>query len=131
MMFEEAKEWMAMLGTAGRFGKATAEQLALVRQTQTRLVDECHGAFDRWCDRQQRTAEALVKASQQSLNAKTPQAIVEVWTHWSEGTMERMSEQAKDQLAVGMSLARCCADGLAVPLYAVTSNRANGKSGAA
>lgn len=85
--------------------------LEITKLTQDGMITGTQEIVDRWCARRRQSAEALAKLGHDALAAKSPQDVMQIWVHWSKGVMDRLLEDAKDQMAAGASAARQVASG--------------------
>lgn len=70
------------------------------------IISGTQAVFERWCARRRQSAEALATLGREALAAKSPQDAMHVWVQWTMGAMDRLLDDAKDQMAAGTSVAR-------------------------
>ncbi len=101
----------AALGQADR-------HIEIGKTTHDGMIAGTQEIFDRWCARRRQSADALATLGREALAAKSPQDVLQVWVQWTKGAMDRLLEDAKDQMAAGASAARHVANGTtAMALY--------------
>ena len=100
-----------VFGAADPMGKAAAQHIELTKRAHDEVLNGAQEVLTRWCERRHESAEAFAVLGHQALQAKTPHDVLQVWLQWSKGAMERLLEDAKDQMIVGTSVARNLTNG--------------------
>jgi hypothetical protein len=101
-------------------------QLEATRIAEDEVLDGIQGAVDRWCERRHRTVRAFADFGREMLEARTPQDVMAAWVQLSKGAMERITEDARDQIEVGTRVMRCVAGGPMGAMWEATQEAGGG-----
>jgi hypothetical protein len=109
-MKEPMKEWAAFAGmpTAPAIPALAEKQADVLRKTQDELIDEVHQVADRWCERRHKMVEAMFDLSMTSLHNPGQLGTADAWMRWYHGALQRLSEDASDQMELAVTVAKCC-----------------------
>ena len=86
--------------------RAAARHLEISKVAQSEVLADSQAIFDRWCTRRRETAAALATLGQDALQAKSPQDFLKVWVQWSKGAVNRLLDDARDNVAAQAAVAR-------------------------
>jgi len=90
----------------------TEKQADVLREAQDELIDEVQQVADRWCARRHKTVAAMFDLSVPPLHQSGPVSVAEAWMRWYSGALQRLSEDAGDQMELAATLAKCCGNGM-------------------
>ena len=107
----EQIDWAAMLKSDHAVNKAAVRQIEVAVAKQDVVLECCQNAFEHWVARRHRSTQAVADLARASLFAENPHDVITAWTQWSRTALERLSEDAKDHLAVSATVVRACIPG--------------------
>jgi hypothetical protein len=102
----------------------TEKQMDVLRKTQDELIDEIQSVAVRWCARRHKMVEAMFDLSLTSLHNAGQIETAEACMRWYNGSLQRLSEDANDQMELAMTVAKCWGNGM---FLRATSTESNGK----
>src|SRR5262245_50032150 len=107
------KEWSTFAGIPTTLAIPTAaeKQVDVLRKAQDELIGEVQQIADRWCARRRKMVEAMFDLSLTPLHNPGPIGTAEAWMRWYHGALQRLSEDAGDQIKLVVVLAKCCGNG--------------------
>jgi hypothetical protein len=100
------------------------KQVEVLCKTQDELIDEIQKVAVRWCARRHKMVEAMFDLSLTSLHNAGQVETAEACMRWYNGSLQRLSEDANDQMELAMTIARCWSNGM---ILRPTSTEGNGK----
>jgi hypothetical protein len=109
--------------SAGAAAEGTCRPLAPTGQTGDAALDGLPRAIERWCERRHRTIRAFSDFGREIAHARSPQQVIMAWLHLSRGAVERLAEDARDQILLG---ARFSSRAAQAPPVAVDEPAASG-----
>ena len=96
----------ALLKTDRALNKAAVRQIDVAAAKQDAVLECCQDAFEHWFARRHQSTHAMADLARAALFAENPHDVIAAWTHWSKTALERLSADAKDQVAVSAAIAR-------------------------
>lgn len=91
--------------------KIAEQQVVAGKRAQDEILDICQKTSEQWYARRRRTAEAYVAFSHDVLHVKNPLSYMQAWQQWAAGSMERLAEDAADQIGLVTLVANRCSQG--------------------
>ena len=82
-----------------------------LRRTQDELIDEVQQIAERWCARRRKAVEAMNDLGLASMQYSGPVRAAEFWMQFCRGAVQRLTEDAADQLHLSVAMAKTCGDG--------------------
>lgn len=102
-------------------------QMKLLHAEQDQIFNEAQSLFDKWSARQHQTVQSTWTLMEELQRSGDGREAAVAWIRWYGGTVQRIAEDTKDQLAFGCMAAECCTTGMAGRLkaYAVGAIRSD------
>jgi hypothetical protein len=127
-MKDPMKEWSTFAGmpTAPAIPALAEKQADVLRKTQDELIDEVQQVADRWCERRHKMVEAMFDLSLTSLHNPGQLGTADAWMRWYHGALQRLSEDASDQMELAVTVAKCC--GNDILMLASSTERSQAKT---
>jgi hypothetical protein len=94
--------WMKSIATA------TEGQAKALNKAQHEFLDSYKNVVDHWCKRRHEDVAALMGLTRDVTEARSPAAVGTAILRWYQGALQRLSQDAQDQLEIGLTAARCC-----------------------
>ncbi len=79
-----------------------------IRTTQDELIDETRHLLDHWCDRQQNAVKDAWSLISDLQRADDGTAAMTAWFNWHRSAMERLAEDAREQIEFASKASECC-----------------------
>jgi hypothetical protein len=101
----------------GELASRQAQYLKYCKAGQDEYLDEWQELIDNWCMRRHKSVEAAWAMLQELQGGKDGADVVAVWGRWMSGVIQRLAEDANDQIAIICRASRFCteANGLFMP----------------
>jgi hypothetical protein len=96
--------WMKSMATA------TEGQARALNKAQHEFLDSSKNVVDHWCKRRHEGVAALVDLTMEMAEPRSPTAFGTAFLRWYQGALLRLSQDAQDQLEMGLTAARCYGD---------------------
>src|SRR5918992_1741240 len=94
--------WMKSIATA------TEGQAKALNKAQHEFLDSYKNVVDHWCKRRHEGVAALMGLTMDVAEARSPTAVGTAVLQWYQGALQRLSQDAQDQLKMGLTAAQCC-----------------------
>jgi hypothetical protein len=107
--------WPSM--AVGELTGRQAQLLKYCKEGQDEYLDEWQELIDNWCKRRHKGVEAAWTMFQELQSGKDGADAITVWERWTRGAIQRLAEDAIDQVAIISRALRFCtsANGLLMP----------------
>jgi hypothetical protein len=101
----------------GELANKQAQYFKYCKAGQDEYLDECQELIDNWCKRRHQAVEAAWEMMRELQSGKDNADAVAVWGRWINGVIQRLADDAKDQVAIGCRAMRFLteANGLFMP----------------
>ena len=94
--------WMKSIATT------TEGQVKALNKAQHEFLDSYKNVVDHWCKRRHEGVAALMSLTRDVTEARSPTAVGTAVLQWYQGALQRLSQDAQDQLKMGLTAAQCC-----------------------
>ena len=108
---DEVFKFPPMFNSEISLNKIVEQQVQAGKQAQAEILDACQKTIEHWYARRCRTVDSNIAFSHDVLHVKHPQGFLRAWLQWTNSSLERLSEDATDQVDVVTSVAQCCTRG--------------------
>lgn len=95
--------------------------LRTVQAKHSLLLDEARDLVGRRCERQQESMQALVTLTKRLQGENAPEEALSAWLNWGRAGMDRMVDEATDQMQFAGKATQCCLDACAAPFLEASS----------
>ena len=79
-----------------------------VKALNNEFLDSYKNVVDHWCKRRHEGVAALMGLTMDVAEARSPTAVGTAVLQWYQGALQRLSQDAQDQLKMGLTAAQCC-----------------------
>jgi hypothetical protein len=93
--------WMKSIATG------TERQAKALNKAQHEFLDSYKKVVDHWCKRRHEGVAALMGLTMDLAEAGSPTAFGTAVLRWHQGALQRLSQDAQDQLKMGLTAAQC------------------------
>jgi hypothetical protein len=94
--------WMKSIATG------TERNAKALNKAQHEFLDSYKNVVDHWCKRRHEGVAALMGLTMDVAEARSPTAVGTAVLRWHQGALQRLSQDAQDQLKMGLTAAQCC-----------------------
>jgi hypothetical protein len=93
--------WMKSIATG------TERHAKALHKAQHEFLDSYKNVVDHWCKRRHEGVAALMSLTRDVAEARSPSEVGTAVLRWHQGALQRLSQDAQDQLNMGLTAAQC------------------------